>query len=617
MSDNADLRMVLGLLRRQIRVVLATTASIVVLTAIILMSLTPRYTAQALVVVDTSAKNLLSPDTAPVAAASDNARVEGEVRIAQSDAVLLDVVREGKLTDDQEFAPRSGYFDLAGTLARFGGTSSGATDAAERETLASFKEAVRVRREGLTYLITIGVTSRDAGKAALLANRVSSVYIRQQIDAKVAGTIAARNSLQARVSAAKDSLASHEGRLNAFLAANVGLRDPSGTANLGLRVADAQFDQRASQPAGTSPLPTPSETLTQFYSLQQSAEIARAQYQNLLTRLQDFEAQASLQLADSRMISEALPPIEPSYPKSLAILAVMSLVALGFGIGAGFLREFFVGGFTGEDQVAAVLNIQLASVVPHEEGGELERPHGRGLSDRIMTAPLSVFSESIRRIRVSVEQALLDRHSVLEDARAEGVVIMVSSSLPGEGKSTLATALARTYALAGKRTLLIDCDLRKPSIHRHVDREPTPAFVNLLCGEADPGLASMVAVDHATNLSVILGARPAEFATDELLMSARVRALLARARLHFDYVVIDTPPVEAAVDALYLARLCDVALFVVRWARTPQNVARKAVAALKGNVGGGTSVIAVLNGQDQRRWFSFRARPPWRTAYAG
>ncbi|MBO9125311.1 MULTISPECIES: Wzz/FepE/Etk N-terminal domain-containing protein [unclassified Rhizobium] len=614
MSDIADLRMISGLLRRQIWVVLATAAAILSLIAIVLTVLTPRYTAQALVVVDTSAKNLLAPDSAAIASASDNARVEGEVRIAQSDAVLLDVVREGKLADDPEFAPRSGY--LTGILVRFGGASSHTTDDAERETLASFKEAVRVRREGLTYLITIGVTSEDAAKAALLANRVASVYIRHQIDAKVAGTIASRNSLQARVSAAKDSLASHEGLLDAFLAANAGMRDAFTNANIGLRVADAQLNRAATLPTSTPQPPAPSETLTQFYSLQQSAEIARAQYQNLLTRLQDFEAQASLQLADSRVISEALPPIEPSYPRVAAVLAVMSLVALGFGIGAGFLREFFVGGFTGEDQVEAVLNIQLASVVPHEEGGELERPHGRGLSDRIMTAPLSVFSESIRRIRVSVEQALLNRHPVTEDTREEGIVIMVSSSLPGEGKSTLATALARTYALAGKRTLLIDCDLRKPSIHRHVDREPTPAFVNLLRGEADPGLASMVAVDHATNLSVILGARPAEFATDELLMSARVRALLTRARLHFDYVVIDTPPVEAAVDALYLARLCDVALFVVRWARTPQNVARKAVTALKGNVGGGTPVIAVLNGQDQRHWFSFKAKPMWRTAYA-
>jgi capsular exopolysaccharide synthesis family protein len=559
----------------------------------------------------------LAPESAAVASASDNARVEGEVRIAQSDAVLLDVVREGKLADDPEFAPQPAYFDLIVTLARLGRASSGATDVAERETLASFKEAVRVRREGLTYLITVGVTSRDAGKAALLANLVASVYVRHQIEAKVAGTIAARNSLRARVSSAKDSLASREGRLDAFLAANAGMRDAFSNADTGLRGADVQLNQPVSSAASVSQLPAPSGTLTQFYSLQQSAEIARAQYQNLLTRLQDFEAQASLQLADSRVISEALPPIDPSYPRVAAILGVMSLLALGFGIGAGFLREFFVGGFTGEDQVEAVLNIQLASVVPHEEGGELERPHGRGLSDRIMAAPLSVFSESIRRIRVSVEQTLLSRHPTLDDTHEEGIVIMVSSSLPGEGKTTLATALARTYSLAGKRTLLIDCDLRKPSIHRHVDREPTPAFVNLLRGEADPGLASMVAVDHATNLSVILGARPAEFATDELLMSARVRALLSRARLHFDYVVIDTPPVEAAVDALYLARLCDVALFVVRWARTPQNVARKAVAALKGNVADGTPVIAVLNGQDQRHWFRFKAKPLWRAAYAG
>jgi Mrp family chromosome partitioning ATPase len=127
----------------------------------------------------------------------------------------------------------------------------------------------------------------------------------------------------------------------------------------------------------------------------------------------------------------------------------------------------------------------------------------------------------------------------------------------------------------------------------------------------------MVATDHATSLSVILGARPAEFPTDELLMSARVRTLLVRARSHFDYIVIDTPPVEAAVDALYLARLCDAVLFVVRWANTPQSVARRAVAALRGNVGNGAPVIAVLNGQDQRRWFSIGAKSSWRAAYAG
>jgi capsular exopolysaccharide synthesis family protein len=252
-----------------------------------------------------------------------------------------------------------------------------------------------------------------------------------------------------------------------------------------------------------------------------------------------------------------------------------------------------------------VLNIPLAAVVPHQEGSELDKPHGRGLSDTIITAPLSVFSESIRRIRVSVEQALLSRAAFLDDGQEQGIVIMVSSPSHQDGKSTLAASLARTYSRAGKRTLLIDCDLRKPSIHRHVDREPTPAFVNLLRGEPDPGLANIVVTDNATNLSVILGARPAEFPTDDLLMSPKIRALLSRARQHFDYVVIDTPPVDAAVDALYLARLCDAVLFVVRWANTPQSVARKAVAELKANVRDGVPIVAVLNRQDQKKWLSF------------
>lgn len=616
MSDIADLRMLSGILRRQISVVLATAATVILLTVFTLFLLTPRYQAQALVLVDTSAKNLLDSNAPSVTGLTDNSRVEGEVRIAQSDAVLLDVVRDGNLVADPEFAARPSIAAISGAWAGFGKTPDISADGAQRAALAAFKEVVRVRREGLTYLITVGVTSVDPQKAARLTNLVAAVYVQHQIDAKVAGTIAARNSLQGRVTAAKDNLSEYEGRLDAFVAANGAVQQVSTNSGAELRFADAQSGQ-VTMPASAAQPRAPSEMLTQFYSLQQSSQIARAQYQNLLTRLQDFEAQASLQLADSRVISAALPPIDPSYPRTAAILAVMGSVAILLGVGAGFLREFFVGGFTGEEQVEAVLNVQLASVVPHEEGSELDRPHGRGLSDLIMAVPLSVFSESIRRIRVVVEQALLGRPAMPEDAGEEGIVIMVSSSLPGEGKSTLATALARTYALAGKRTLLIDCDLRKPSIHRHVDREPTPAFVNLLRGEPDPGLANMVAMDHATKLSVILGARPAEFPTDELMMSTRVRTLLARARVHFDYIIIDTPPVEAAVDALYLARLCDVVLFVVRWASTPQSVARKAVAGLKGNVSNGAPVIAVLNGQDQRRWFSIGARSSWRAAYAG
>ncbi|KQV83781.1 Wzz/FepE/Etk N-terminal domain-containing protein [Rhizobium sp. Root1220] len=605
MNDVADLRMLLGLVRRQMRTILATGLAIFLLSVAVVFLLTPRFSAQALVLVDTSSKNLLAPDAVTATGLTDNSRVEGEVRIAQSDAVLLDVVQESELLSDPEFGPHRLTDKL---LALIGSQSNSvnAEDLAKGKVLASLKDAVRVRREGLTYLITVGVTSDDPQKAAKLANQVAAVYIRKQVDAKVASTISARNILQHKVESARDVLAEHQKELDLFVATHGDPHATSGNAaSFSERhLADAGFGKTVTDviSAGEQ-VGAPSGLPTQFYSLQQSAQIARTQYQNLLTRLQDFEAQASLQVADSRVVSEALTPIVPSYPKKVLSLAVMAIVALGFGVGAAVMKEFFIGGFTSEDQVGAVLNIPLASVSPHQEGSELDRPQGRGLSDTIMAAPLSVFSESIRRIRAAIDQILLGKSGVFDHETDEGIVVMVCSTLPGEGKSTLAVSLARTYALAGKRTLLIDCDLRKPSIHRHVDREPTPAFVNLLRGEPDPGLASMVVMDSATNLSVILGARPADFPTDDLLMSPKVKKLLARAREHFDYIVIDTPPVEAAVDALYLARLSDAVLFVVRWANTPQNAARRAVTALKGNAREGVPVVAALNMQDQRGWF--------------
>ncbi|QFY62437.1 AAA family ATPase [Rhizobium grahamii] len=589
-----------GIIRRQTRAILVTAAVIFLSAVAITFSLTPQYSAQALLLVDTSSKNLLDPDADAASGVTDNSRVEGEVRIVQSDAVLLEAVREGGLVGDAEFQPDT---HLSGRLLRWlGASQSVAEDGShiEGRVLDAFREAVRVRREGLTYLIGVSVTSADPAKAAKLANLVTDVYMKKQVEAKVAGTITARNSLQHRVTEARELLSEYETKLEAFSAAHGGLVGASADAGAVLRLTGVAIDD-----AGPRVAP---DVVTQFYSLQQSAEIARNQYQTLLTRLQDFETQVSLQLADSRVVSPALLPIEPSYPKVPLILAVMALVALAAGIGAGLLREFVIGGFTADDQVNAVLGLPLASVVPHEQGSELERPHGRGLSDIIIASPLSVFSESIRRIRVSIEQTRTGALTFRDDRQQECMVLMVSSAQHGDGKSTLATSVARTYALAGKRTLLIDCDLRKPSIHKHVDREPTSAFIDLLRGEPDPGLANMVLTDQSTNLSVIIGARPAEFPTDDLLMGPTIRTLLGRARRHFDYIVIDTPPVESAVDALYLARLSDAVLFVVRWASTPQSAARRAVAALKENVRDGAAVVAILNGQDRRKLFGFLAR---------
>jgi len=141
------------------------------------------------VLVDTSSKNLLDLDAATTNGLTDNSRVEGEVRIIQSDAALVEAIKDGNLLADPEFASNRFKDRL---LSRIGfGANAASGDTAAGEVLSTFKDAVRVRGEGLTYLIGVGVASDDAEKAARLANLVTAVYIKKQVEAKVASAVSA------------------------------------------------------------------------------------------------------------------------------------------------------------------------------------------------------------------------------------------------------------------------------------------------------------------------------------------------------------------------------------------------------------------------------------------
>lgn len=189
MNDVADVRMLIGLAHRQARTILLVGLPIFLLSLVIVFSFTPRYTAQSLVLVDTSSKNLLDPDAATSSGLTDNSRVEGEVRIIQSDAALVEAIKDGNLLADPEFASNRFKDRL---LSRIGfGANAASGDTAAGEVLSTFKDAVRVRGEGLTYLIGVGVASDDAEKAARLANLVTAVYIKKQVEAKVASAVSA------------------------------------------------------------------------------------------------------------------------------------------------------------------------------------------------------------------------------------------------------------------------------------------------------------------------------------------------------------------------------------------------------------------------------------------
>ena len=698
MDAEIDLKGILGLMRRQLWLILSTIAAILVLTIIVTYSLTPKYTATSLVLVDTSTKNLLDSDNVLSNPNADNSRVESEVGILKSDRILLNVVSENNLVSDSEFGIGVSLKDRILSWLRIPLPPAPSGEEALSRVLTAFKSAITVSRSGLTYLITVGVVSRDPEKAAKLANSMSDTYIREQINAKVAVTLTKRDTIQKQAEAANAAIVENERNFDTYITSNIdrlekqtnshGLttlraelqkvnRDratglgrieslqaqdfstlvtqlgsdalnalqrqreglatriaaagDNSTEAISLREELAKVDKSlasaASQEVNTLQQSVnnyqqqanevrqkirstvlqsnlPAEVLTEIYSLQQSSEIARNQYQTLLLRLQELDAQASLQLPDSRVVSAALTPTLPSFPNSKLILGLSLIVSIGIGIGLAILREYFIGGFVSENQIEAVLKVPLSAIAPRQVSDDLHKlaSPSSSLSDLMVTAPLSLFSESVRRLRLTLDQQERKNPAPKRQDADEGKIIMVSSALPAEGKSTMALSLARAYALTGKRALLIDCDLRKPSVNKHLNLEPNHDFIDYLRQDRNSAtLTSLIMRDPLSNLTVLLGGRRSDVATDELVMSEKMGRILASARKHFDYVILDTPPIEPVVDGLYLSRHADMIVFVIKWASTSQSSAKRAVAALKENKNPDAGIVTLLNQQDRTK----------------
>lgn len=681
-----DLRNVLGLLRRQVRLIIASVIVVVTLAGLVTFSFTPIYSATALILVDPSRKNLLNPDAQIGSGVSDSARIDSEVEILRSDNVLLKVIQAENLTSDAELGASLSLRERILTLLRLYEPQPPTAAEALHQVLNNLRNAVSIQRRGLTYLISVQGRSPDAEQAARIANAVAGAYIEDQVAAKVASTLSSRDILQARIQQARDAITASESAFDGFIDGNVAriateigrpdlvqtrqqitqleanrrtrsqqadaaqadlasadwdalvaslqssalaelarqrselagrstaevanlseqlaaldirLRDTASVEVAGLRNAitaaqqqEAELRQQLRQSVLDSALPA--AILTDLYGLRQNAELARNQYQLLLSRLQDLETQADLQVADSRIVSPALPPQSPDFPNRLLIMAIAGLGAIGLGIALAFLYENFIGGFTSEAQLGSVLKTRVASAIPRQKS----RPDKESLANLMVAAPLSVFAESVRRLRATLQQTLRKKEPEAED---KGRVIMVSSTAPGEGKTTLALSLARSYALSGSRTLLIDCDLRKPSLHRHLGLEPSHGLLEFLDGNEMDGLTPIISADTMTDATFIVGAHRSDVPTDQLLTGQSFARLMRAARHTFDVVILDTPPVGPVVDALYVAPVADAIVFVTRWVSTSQLDAKEALSSLSEAKAPGAEIVAIINQQDRTR----------------
>lgn len=183
--------------------------------------------------------------------------------------------------------------------------------------------------------------------------------------------------------------------------------------------------------------------------------------------------------------------------------------------------------------------------------------------------PKSPISEAYRTLRTNIDFSAVDEQLQ---------IIMMTSAGPGEGKSTTATNMAVTYAQADKKVLIIDADLRKPTMHHTFSISNRRGLTNVLTGQAS--LDEVITGSHIPNLSV-MPSGPIPPNPSEMLSSKRLVALLDELRQQFDLIVVDTPPALAVTDAQIIASRCDGVVLVINSGEVKREMAMKAKANLE------------------------------------
>jgi succinoglycan biosynthesis transport protein ExoP len=319
--------------------------------------------------------------------------------------------------------------------------------------------------------------------------------------------------------------------------------------------------------------------------LETNAKGYRSLYDSFLQRYMGSVQQESFPISEARVISPAAPPQSKSKPKTGLILALGLLGGIALGTALGFLRDIMDRVFRTSAQIEATLQLPCLSIVPllKDTGQKKPSPDATVQADKefsqrticrrsgmywvASTLPLSRFAESIRSIKLAID---------LNPTKTSNKIVGITSALPNEGKSTITASLAQLIAHAGKRVIVVDCDLRNPSLSNNLAPGATAGIIDVLSGARS--LEETVWRDPKTNLAFLPAAKRAPlFHTSEILSADQTRKLFDKLRATYDYVIVDLPPLAPIVDVRATTPLIDCFILVVEWGRTRTDVIQHAL----------------------------------------
>ena len=419
------------------------------------------------------------------------------------------------------------------------------TDLVNRETLTAlqlqakeFRDRLLMRRKALTSIeeqtaiYQTALTSQNKSEILTAIDDQLLIRLGRKLGENLEGSAEDRDAFLARATTLVD-----ETRLSLIRAQEETKGLSESVMGLELRVENQSKDLR---------------TLEQ---MQRELTVSQNLYNTFLVGLQETTVQVGLVRPDSRIMSSAEMPQAATSPRKQRILAISLVV--GFLIGLIFLlaHELLNNRIQSMTDLETLTNLPVLGSVP------LFPIRKRAeLLGFLSSNPTSLEMEAVRNLRTSI---------LMQDNKNPAQIIMVSSSIPGEGKTSLSLSLAYNLSGLGKRVLLVEGDIRRRTLNEYVDKsQDTRGILDVVTGEA----SLEEAVVHAPSIGIdILVGQHSNLNPADLFSSTPFKNLLERLKEDYDYIVIDTPPVLVVPDARIIASMADKLLYVVKWDSTSRD----------------------------------------------
>lgn len=297
-------------------------------------------------------------------------------------------------------------------------------------------------------------------------------------------------------------------------------------------------------------------------ALEREVKVNEDLYNAFFKRIQETTATNDLQTANARIVDVAFAPKVPVKPKKKLIVGVAALLGLLMSCGIAFLLEMLNNTIRTTRDVEDKLNLPVLGVLPRLTNKKELQSVFKAFTD----PDLYSFNEAVRTIRTSIKLSGIDHQQQ---------VFAVTSSVPGEGKSSVASNLALAMGQLSK-VLIIDCDLRRPVVGKNFGvKGGSSGLANLLAGTAT--VDEIIVKQHGLDM-IVCGQVPPN--PQELLASKRFEQIVKSLREHYDYIILDCPPVQSVSDVLMVSRHCDGVVYVVEAERMQSNSVMAAVGRL-------------------------------------